>query len=108
MRSLGDYLIIEIARNTTWDLEFYEVVDTELEPRTPRWNRGSPIGQQTPGDWGSGAARLEKAVDKGGDVDRLVSIVQRLPMGEAIKVNAREALRRTRQQSLRSVLSVLS
>jgi len=36
MRSLGDYLIIEIARNTTWDLEFYEVVDTDLEPRTPR------------------------------------------------------------------------
>jgi len=47
-------------------------------------------------------------VDKGGDVDRLVSIVQRLPMDEAIKVNTREAPRRTRQQSLRSVLSVLS
>jgi len=47
-------------------------------------------------------------VDKGGDVDRLVRIVQRLLMGEAIKVNAREAPRRTRRQSLRSVLSVLS
>jgi len=93
-------------------LSLYEVVDAELA--------GTPIKAVSLESWfaskladpgGLGIrdiARLEKAVEKGVDIDKLISIVQRLSMGETIKINARDALRRTRHQGLRAVLSILA
>jgi len=51
--------------------------------------------------------RLESAVDKGIDKDKLFELLQRLSMTETIKTNAMDALKRTKHPRLRSLLSAL-
>jgi len=93
-------------------LSLYEVVDAELA--------GTPIKVISleswfasrladPGWLGSrDIAMLEKAVERGVDMDRLAKIVWRLSAGETIKINARDALQRTGHQGLRAVLRLLA
>jgi len=93
-------------------LPLYEVVDAELA--------GTPVKAVSLESWfaskladpgGLGTrdiAMLERAVERGVDVDKLTGIVRRLSAGYVVRANARDALGRTGHQGLAAVLRLLA